>query len=253
MPKFRINLVITYITVFWGVTFISNAQKKCNKYYVKACKGTILKPSFEQVRAGEDITVTAGNTKNLFNFEKAEPNSYVKLISPCGTIMIAKKEEESFFTKLIVFIFGAEYEKTQTSTRGEAEYISYLQQILSASNKSNVPNTIGIIGDKFEFKIDTTEIRLSENQYFLIKFDYEDNKIEKKMPINGDKIIFSKKDIFSVANREISIGDAKKMEIFYVNNQKPEGDKERYICHLKLHFEADEELIKDIKDTKFEK
>lgn len=253
--NFTMLKAILYISAFFIISlFPSNAQKKCNSYHVKVCKGNIkysVNGLVEQVKSGININVNAGNTKNLFNFENAEPNSYVKLASPCGTIMIAKKEEESIFTKLIVFIFGAEYEKTQTSTRGEAEYINYLQQVLSGSNKPNVPNTLGLLGKESYFKIDTTEMRLSENQYFLVKYDYEDTKVEKKIPNVGDKILFSKKNIFLLSEgKEIKVDDAKRMQIFYVNNLKPEGERERYICHLKLHFETDEELINELKSTK---
>jgi hypothetical protein len=114
------------------------------------------------------------------------------------------KGELVAFAKDVVLPFTG---NTNLSTRGNGAPIRYFNEYLGDT-------TFYIIGSKLEFEVDHTKYAISPNQFFQLRYQWNDSTKVVKLPHTNNQVVLDGEKLFG--NSSPKIANPQKFELFWV-------------------------------------
>ena len=75
-----------------------------------------------------------------------------------------------------------------------------------------------VLLNKIELSIPIEDFKMDEENFFFIKYLYNDEEINKKLSYEDTKLIISKSDLYMIDGSPIEIPESKNMRLYYMNN-----------------------------------
>jgi hypothetical protein len=77
-----------------------------------------------------------------------------------------------------------------------------------------------IFGEDTQVKVNLTDYPMNKDSYFSLRYDYNNEIVDKKLTFVGDQFIIAKKELFSVKGKEIDSNEIAEFALHYHNGTK---------------------------------
>jgi hypothetical protein len=194
---------LLYLSALLLATYVINAQVP---FKVITVNGEIV-----AVKAN----VTLENGLEVYsddNFDFRKPNSRAAMInSERGRIVLTEQNAAEAFSKAA---FAPAI--SSISARGSAFSVADLQGIFEDKV---------LIIEKMEVKVGSDIFPMMDQNFFFIRYKYNDETINKKLPFRTDTLIIDKNELFTIDGKSIESPDIKEFNIYYYskNDDKTES------------------------------
>jgi hypothetical protein len=225
------------ILTSWLFLLVSPSQKT-DIYYVVHVKGLILNETrHDTLSVGDKLFST---DKLLFK----SPQASAAIISPTkGRFTLGKPANKKVsasgeFMALLQNVLVGEKSIAKLSTRGfTADKVIDLKGVFST-------DTFYFAGSQSKLILDPSVYPISNEQYFMYRYTYQHDKIaRKRIPYNGDTLIFDKKILYAAGSHFILPEETGEIEIHKVNGKQRSSI---LIATIRPVFIADKELISEL-------
>lgn len=199
-----IKVVKVLLIVFWAnVLFADN-------YFVIQLKGGILnKTNGKILKMGDKI-----DHEDQLKFLSSDAAA-ILMSTKRGRFVVRPNITKGDENELIVYVKNVLMPvKTSgnLSTRGgEDEAVMDLKSYFGASK-------FAILGDKFSVKLNTATYPIDNAKFFIYRYEYGGKPISKKIPSEGDKIIFDKNLLYSNASGTIPSENVEKVDLYFFDS-----------------------------------
>lgn len=176
------NKVLFLSSIFLIFTLITSADKVADEYKVIKVSGEILyKNSGKEMSTGD---VFNSNTSLKFNSD----NSRAAVISKLKGRFVLAPPSKSKKTNLVPAV-------NNISSRSGA--------LVNELDLKNHFSGNYLILNRLELPISESTFPQDKQHFFFLSYDYNGEKIAKKLPNEGNKLIFNKNEIFSIDGEKI--------------------------------------------------
>lgn len=137
------------------------------------------------------------------NFDFKKPNSRAVMInSERGRIVLTEQNATDAFSKAAFAPAISAVSSRSSSMVSQADIKNYF------SNKL-------LVLDKLEVKIGSDLYPLNENSFFFVRYTYNGETINKRLPFKENVLFINKADIYTVDGKAIEMPDKNEISLYY--------------------------------------
>ncbi len=137
------------------------------------------------------------------NFDFKKPNSRAAMInSERGRIVLTEQNANDAFSKA-AFAPAISAVSSRSST------------MINQADIKNFFSDKLLVLDKLEVKIGSDLYPLNENNFFFVRYIYNGETINKRLPFKGNMLFVNKADIYTVDGKTIEPPDKNEMNLYY--------------------------------------
>lgn len=209
---------LVIISFILSLSFFVKGQ---NVFYVIRCEGKIsisgkeLKPK-DRVFEGSVIKFSSINDK-----------LYVVHTS-MGSIILQPNESEKKEGEFLTIIKDKYLPQKKTTSTRDAMIFQSIDDFQMYFQGNDY-----LLTTESTFLIDTTKFKLSDKHFFFIRYEYQNEIINKKLRYLGNEIFLIKEELFEIDEIAVNPTLANKYELYYYDKEKLES---YYISDL--HFKV---------------
>lgn len=147
------------------------------------------------------------------NFDFRRPNSRAAMInSERGRVVLTEKNATDAFSRAAF----APAMSTVSARSGAVSSLAELQSIFSDKL---------LVIDKIEVQVGSDYFPMEDERFFFIRYEYNDETINKKLSFNNDVLIIDKEELFKVDGKSIEDVQTKEVSLYYHKrtDEKPES------------------------------
>ncbi len=77
-----------------------------------------------------------------------------------------------------------------------------------------------VFGDETQVKVNLTDYPMNKDSYFSLRYDYNNEIVDKKLAFAGDQFVISKKELFSIKGKDIDSSEIAEFALHYHSGTK---------------------------------
>lgn len=168
----------------------------------------------EIVATKANVTLENGievNSDDNFDFRK--PNSRAAMInSERGRVILTEQNAADAFSR-------AAFAPSMSSVSSRSGAVSSIVEL------QNIFTSKMVIIDKIDLQVGADYFPMEEQKFFFIRFTYNNETINKRLPFKGDVLSIEKSELYVVDGNPIPAPDTKELALYYHRrtDDKPES------------------------------
>ncbi len=83
--------------------------------------------------------------------------------------------------------------------------------------------SVAIIGKEYSVAVSPNAYPMNESKFFYAQYTYKGERINKKLPSNGDSLVFAIASLYAVDDSAIDPGEVSDAQLFYYNSDSEES------------------------------
>lgn len=146
------------------------------------------------------------------NFDFRKPNSRAAMInSERGRIVLTEQNAAEAFSKAAF----APAISSISARSGSATTVADLQNIFADKV---------LILEKMEIKVGADIFPMMDQNFFFIRYQLNDETINKKLPFRGDTVIIDKAELFTIDGKSVEMPGVKEFSIYYYSKKEDKAE-----------------------------
>lgn len=99
--------------------------------------------------------------------------------------------------------------------------------------------TIALLGDSYRVGVSPSAFYMSDSQFFYAQYEYQNERINKKLEHEGDQLIIFLEGFYSIDGQPVNPQEVKDVKLFYYNSS---DGSSRFITEMDVAYVSDDTL-----------